>query len=233
MTSFEEQLAVILFSVTPTDPSADVRAWARLDDLTKPPRSLGRLEEIAAQVARVQDTEHPDVARKAILLMAGDHGVVAEGVSPYPQDVTWQMVANFTAGGAAINQIASSVGAEVLVYDVGVAKDLAELAGIVHVNVAHGTDNMAEGPAMSREECAAGGSGGSRGRSCRLRARGLAARHRRDGHRQHHRGRGAHGGADRRRTRATSSDEGPVSTTRGSRTRPRSCRAPCSSTGRR
>jgi nicotinate-nucleotide--dimethylbenzimidazole phosphoribosyltransferase len=155
VTSFEDQLAVILFSVTPTDPSADVRAWARLDELTKPPRSLGRLEEIAAQVARVQNTDRPDVSHKAILLMAGDHGVVAEGVSPYPQDVTWQMVANFTTGGAAINQIASSVGAEVLVHDVGVAKDLAGLPGIVHVNVAHGTENMAEGPAMSREECAA------------------------------------------------------------------------------
>ena len=61
----------------------------------------------------MQDSDRPDVSRKAILLMAGDHGVVVEGVSPYPQDVTWQMVANFTAGGAAINQIASSVGAEV------------------------------------------------------------------------------------------------------------------------
>ena len=154
MTTFEEQLAAIVYSVTPTEPSAETRAWARLDGLTKPPRSLGRLEEIAVQVARVQGTDRPHVDRKSILLMAGDHGVVAEGVSPYPQDVTWQMVANFVDGGAAINQIGASVGAEVVVYDVGVAKDLTELPGIVHANVAHGTANMAEGPAMSREQCA-------------------------------------------------------------------------------
>lgn len=154
MTTFEEQLKALVYSVTPTDPSAEQKAWARLDNLTKPPRSLGRLEEIAAQVACVQNTDRPNVEHKAILLMAGDHGVVAEGVSPYPQDVTWQMVANFTAEGAAINQIAASVGAEVLVHDVGVAKDLSEMPGIVHVNVAHGTASMADGPAMSREMCA-------------------------------------------------------------------------------
>ena len=154
MSSFEDQLKAVIYSVTPTDPSAEHKAWARLDDLTKPPRSLGRLEEIAVQVACVQNTDRPDVKHKAILLMAGDHGVVAEGVSPYPQDVTWQMVANFVGGGAAINQMASSVGAEVVVHDVGVAKDISEMRGVAHVNVGHGTANMAEGPAMSREQCA-------------------------------------------------------------------------------
>jgi nicotinate-nucleotide--dimethylbenzimidazole phosphoribosyltransferase len=154
VTTFEEQLNAVVYSVTPTDPSAEHKAWARLDNLTKPPRSLGRLEELAVVVACVQNTDRPDVADKAILLMAGDHGVVAEGVSPYPQDVTWQMVANFVGGGAAINQMASSVRAEVIVHDVGVAKDLAEMSGIVHANVARGTANMAIGPAMSREQCA-------------------------------------------------------------------------------
>ena len=154
MSTFEEQLQTVIFAITPTEPAAEDRAWERLDSLTKPPRSLGTLEEIAAQVARIQGTDHPQVDRKEILLMAGDHGVVAEGVSPYPQDVTWQMVANFVGQGAAINQIARSVGAEVLVYDVGVAKDLDGVAGIEHANVARGTANMAEGPAMSREQCA-------------------------------------------------------------------------------
>ena len=154
MSTYEDQLAEVISSVNPTDPAAEQRAWERLDSLTKPPRSLGRLEEIAALVARVQGADRPSVARKAILLMAGDHGVVAEGVSPYPQDVTWQMVANFVAQGAAINQIAQSVGADVSVHDVGVAKDLADFPGIVHANVAHGTANMALGPAMTREECA-------------------------------------------------------------------------------
>ncbi|HEY5540590.1 MAG TPA: nicotinate-nucleotide--dimethylbenzimidazole phosphoribosyltransferase, partial [Coriobacteriia bacterium] len=154
MSTYEDQLAEVISSVNPTDPAAEQRAWERLDSLTKPPRSLGRLEEIAALVARVQGADRPSVARKAILLMAGDHGVVAEGVSAYPQDVTWQMVANFVAQGAAINQIAQSVGADVSVHDVGVAKDLADFPGIVHANVAHGTANMALGPAMTREECA-------------------------------------------------------------------------------
>jgi len=152
--TFEDRLTAVIYSVTPTEPAAEERAWARLDSLTKPPRALGRLEQIAARVARIQGTDHPSVATKEILLMAGDHGVVAEGVSPFPQDVTWQMVANFSAGGAAINQIARSVGASVEVYDVGVARDLSDFPGIRHANVAHGTDNMAAGPAMSRELCA-------------------------------------------------------------------------------
>jgi nicotinate-nucleotide--dimethylbenzimidazole phosphoribosyltransferase len=86
--------------------------------------------------------------------MAGDHGVVAEGISAYPQDVTWQMVANIASGGAAINQLAASVGAEVIVHDVGVAKDIGEMPGVEHVKVALGTQNMVLGPAMTREQCA-------------------------------------------------------------------------------
>jgi nicotinate-nucleotide--dimethylbenzimidazole phosphoribosyltransferase len=115
---------------------------------------LGRLEELAARVARIQVDVKPSVERKAIVLAAADHGVVAEGVSAYPQDVTWQMVANFSAGGAAINQLAASVGAEVAVYDVGVAADTQDFTGVEQVKVARGTQNMALGPAMSREECA-------------------------------------------------------------------------------
>jgi nicotinate-nucleotide--dimethylbenzimidazole phosphoribosyltransferase len=153
-TTFEDQLAAVIFSVTPTDPAAERAAWVRLDSLTKPPRSLGRIEEIAAQMARIQATDRPSVPNKRVLLMAGDHGVVEEGVAAYPQDVTWQMIANFSAGGAAINQIAETVGADVDVFDVGVARDLSDFGGVRHVNVAHGTANMALGPAMSREECA-------------------------------------------------------------------------------
>ena len=151
---FERDLQAVVASVRPTDPANEEAAWARLDELTKPPRSLGRLEEVAARVARIQGTVRPDVKRRVVLLMAGDHGVVAEGVSPYPHDVTYQMVANFSAGGAAINQIARSVGAEVRVYDVGVAREV-ELPDIRSRKVAPGTRNMALGPAMSREECAA------------------------------------------------------------------------------
>jgi nicotinate-nucleotide--dimethylbenzimidazole phosphoribosyltransferase len=152
--NYESDLRSVIDAVRPTDPSAEEAAWERLDNLTKPPRSLGRLEQLAAKVARVQGTDHPSVAHKVVLLMAGDHGVVAEGVSAFPQDVTWQMVANFATHGAAINQIAESVGAEVRVHDIGVAKDIADMPGVVHCKVALGTRNMAEGPAMTREECA-------------------------------------------------------------------------------
>ncbi|MDP2401593.1 MAG: nicotinate-nucleotide--dimethylbenzimidazole phosphoribosyltransferase, partial [Actinomycetota bacterium] len=142
----------LIDSILPTDPADDGRAWERLDSLTKPPRSLGRLEEIAARVACAQKTTRPDVGRKAIVLAAGDHGVVAEGVSPYPQDVTWQMVANFVAGGAAINQLAAAAGAQLLLYDVGVARDISAMPGVRHRKVARGTANMASGPAMTLQQ---------------------------------------------------------------------------------
>lgn len=150
----ERELFSAIASVRPAHVSAEKSARERLDQLTKPPGSLGRLEDIAAHVARVQRTDRPVVSRKLVLLMAGDHGVVAEGVTPYPQEVTWQMVANIAADGAAINQIARSVGAEVWVYDVGVARDL-DVPGVRAAKVAAGTSNMALGAAMTREECSA------------------------------------------------------------------------------
>lgn len=149
----EAVLEALIASVVPTDASYEEAAWTRLDSLTKPPRSLGRLEEIAARVARIQRTDRPSAEGKAVLLMAGDHGVVAEGIAPYPQEVTQQMVANFAAGGAAINQLAASVGAQVLVYDVGVAGDVS-LPGVEARKVARGTRNAAAGPAMTRDEAA-------------------------------------------------------------------------------
>lgn len=152
--SFEAQLAEVVAAVRATDADCEGAAWVRLDSLTKPPGSLGRLEEIAARVAGIQGGDRPDVGRKAIVIAAADHGVVAEGVSPFPQDVTWQMVANFAAGGAAINQLAASVGADVYVYDVGVASDVSAVQGVESRKIAPGTQNMALGPAMTREECA-------------------------------------------------------------------------------
>ncbi len=152
--TYEEQLTAVLDSVRALPADAEAAAWARLDSLTKPPRSLGRLEEIAARVAAVQATDRPSVQRKVIVLAAGDHGVVRRGVSPYPQDVTWQMVANFSAGGAAINQIAESVGAEIVLVDVGVAHDLSGLDGVRDAKIAWGTNDLSTGPAMSREDCA-------------------------------------------------------------------------------
>jgi nicotinate-nucleotide--dimethylbenzimidazole phosphoribosyltransferase len=147
-----EALENLIAGVEPVDPTAASRAWERLDSLTKPPRSLGRLEELAAAVAAIQGTDRPSVARRALLLMAADHGVVAEGVSPYPQSVTVQMVANFAAGGAAINQIARSVRAELLLYDVGVAGDTSGFEGVHQLKVAEGTANLRVAPAMTDDQ---------------------------------------------------------------------------------
>lgn len=147
-----EALENLIAGVEPVDSTAAARAWERLDSLTKPPRSLGRLEELAAAVAAIQGTDRPSVARRAVLLMAADHGVVAEGISPYPQSVTLQMVANFAAGGAAINQIARSVRADLLLYDVGVAGDTSGFEGVHQIKVAAGTANLRVGPAMTIDE---------------------------------------------------------------------------------
>ncbi|GAB4274704.1 MAG: nicotinate-nucleotide--dimethylbenzimidazole phosphoribosyltransferase [Coriobacteriia bacterium] len=142
-------------SIADIDPAAMDAAQVRLDSLTKPPGSLGRLEELAARIAAIQGTARPALDRKRVIVMAGDHGVVAQGVSPYPQEVTAQMVANFAAGGAAINQIAAWAGADVVVVDVGVAADVSGIEGIVHAKIRPGTDDMSQGPAMSRAEAIA------------------------------------------------------------------------------
>ena len=151
---YEAQLRGIIASVGPVDTSFESVAQARLDQLTKPVGSLGRLEEIACRVAMIQRTDHPAVDQKVVLVMCADHGVTAEDVSLFPAEVTAQMVVNVCAGGAAINQLADSVGAEVRVYDIGVAGDLAPHPRLCDCKVAAGTANMAVGPAMSREECA-------------------------------------------------------------------------------
>jgi nicotinate-nucleotide--dimethylbenzimidazole phosphoribosyltransferase len=150
----EADLQQLIDSVVAPDEAFETCAWGRLDTLTKPPRSLGRLEELAARMSVIQQDIRPVATPMAIVLMAGDHGVVVEGVSPYPQDVTWQMVANFSAGGAAINQLAGHVGAQLVLVDIGVAADVSHIVGVRHAKVRAGTANMAVGPAMTREEAA-------------------------------------------------------------------------------
>ncbi|MNK32452.1 Nicotinate-nucleotide--dimethylbenzimidazole phosphoribosyltransferase [compost metagenome] len=126
-------------------------AAAHQEILTKPPRALGRLETLSIQLAGITGQACPSMARKAILVMAGDHGVVAEGVSAFPAEVTPQMVLNFLNGGAAVNVLGRHVGARVVVTDVGVAADL-DAEGLRSRKVRPGTANMAQGPAMTREE---------------------------------------------------------------------------------
>lgn len=130
---------------------------ARLDDAinhkTKPLGSLGTLEALAKQIGLIQDTVAVSVDRPAIIVFAGDHGVVAEGVSAYPQDVTWQMVENFLMQGAAINVFARHNGCALHVVDAGVAHDFGACPGLVDRKIALGTRNFAVEPAMTPAQC--------------------------------------------------------------------------------
>ncbi|MFT9849093.1 nicotinate-nucleotide--dimethylbenzimidazole phosphoribosyltransferase [Aneurinibacillus sp. REN35] len=122
----------------------------RVDNLTKPPGSLGTLEEMVVRLAGIQRTTAPVMDKKSVVVMCGDHGVTAEGVSAFPAEVTGLMMGNFTRGGAAINVFARQVGAEVVVVDVGSVGQTP--SGIRDYTIAPGTKNMAHGAAMSREE---------------------------------------------------------------------------------
>ncbi|MHB0915525.1 MAG: nicotinate-nucleotide--dimethylbenzimidazole phosphoribosyltransferase [Thermoleophilia bacterium] len=146
-----KRLQETIRNIQPLDAAAMQAARERQDQLTKPQGSLGVLEELSIQLAGIQATGTPSISRKVIIVMAGDHGVVAEGVSAFPQEVTPQMVANFVGGGAGINVLARHAGAEVRVADLGVAVPV-DIEGVIQCKVRAGTDNMAAGPAMSREE---------------------------------------------------------------------------------
>ena len=128
------------------------RAQQRLDCLTKPQGSLGKLEETARRVAGITGTLSPSLAKKVIIIAAADHGVTAENVSAFPGAVTPQMVHNFLNGGAGINVLARQMGAEVIVVDAGVAADFNGVSGLVNRKIGYGTKNIAAGPAMTEEE---------------------------------------------------------------------------------
>jgi nicotinate-nucleotide--dimethylbenzimidazole phosphoribosyltransferase len=142
-------------AIQPLDEAAMAAARAHQDDLTKPPGSLGRLEELAVQLAGIRGRDGVPLGPAAVLVCAADHGVVADGVSAYPAEVTPQMVLNFLAGGAAINVLARQAGARVVVLDAGVAGDLPAHPSLIAAKVRRGTGNIAVEPAMSRQEAVA------------------------------------------------------------------------------
>ncbi|MDZ4230602.1 MAG: nicotinate-nucleotide--dimethylbenzimidazole phosphoribosyltransferase [Dehalococcoidales bacterium] len=146
------QLSEVIKMIRPLDEKAMAQARARQDVLTKPQGSLGRLEELSVQLAGIQGRPVPEIKQKVIITMAADHGVVAQGVSAYPQEVTAQMVYNFLAGGAGINVLARQAGARVVVVDMGVAGELAADPHLVSRKVAAGTRDMTSGPAMTVED---------------------------------------------------------------------------------
>ena len=146
--------------ISPVDSSLAVEAQSRLDNLTKPQGSLGRLEELAVRLHCIQASAASPwprlVADPALIYtVAGDHGVMEEGVSPYPQEVTRQMVLNFLAGGAAVNVLARTAGADLMVVDAGcLGGPFPEHEGLIQRKVAPGTANLAQGPAMDETACA-------------------------------------------------------------------------------
>src|SRR5580698_1538025 len=132
------EMSMNSISIEPiANPELERHIRARLDSLTKPPGSLGRLESLALQIGLIQQSAMPSIERKAVVIFCADHGIVEEGVSPYPAEVTRQMVANFRAGGAAITVLCRHFGIEPVIVDMGVG---------------HPTRNFAREPAMSRAQ---------------------------------------------------------------------------------
>jgi nicotinate-nucleotide--dimethylbenzimidazole phosphoribosyltransferase len=142
----------ILKKILPADTGLAEEARKRLDSLTKPPGSLGRLEEFARRLVAITGNVMPEIDKKVIFTFAGDHGVAEEGVSAYPKEVTTQMVFNFLNGGAGINVLARHAGADVVVVDIGVDFDFGDTPGLISKKVVSGTRNMRKGPAMTGEE---------------------------------------------------------------------------------
>jgi len=153
--AFEDRVRELAVEVEPNDASAAEAARERQSNLLKPGGSLGRLEELGARLAGMAGTSPPPVPENpAVVVCAGDHGVLARGVSPWPREVTAAMVENFCSGGAAVNAVARTVGARVSVLDVGVASELDRHPLLREAKVRRGTDDLSEGPTMGRGEAA-------------------------------------------------------------------------------
>src|SRR6184192_2514393 len=145
-------LETTLEKIRPLDRSIEPEAQRRLDSLTKPQGSLGKLEDLARCISVIQAKVPPRLGRKLLFVFAADHGITEEGVSAYPKDVTAQMTYNFLNGGAAITVLARHHGVDTEIVDVGVDHEFAEPRGLRNCKVRRGTANLARGPAMTRDE---------------------------------------------------------------------------------
>ncbi|WP_020410609.1 nicotinate-nucleotide--dimethylbenzimidazole phosphoribosyltransferase [Hahella ganghwensis] len=146
-------LSDVLPEVAAVNDEWDEKLRAAIDHKTKPLGALGQLETLALQIGRLQGTLRPSLVAPQILVFASDHGIAREGVSAYPQDVTWQMVYNFLGGGAAINVFSRQHGIAVRIIDVGVNHDFRNEPGLIQEKVGPGTASMLQGTAMSEDEC--------------------------------------------------------------------------------
>ena len=145
-------LQYLIPAIEPLDAKAMAAARARQGMLTKPPDSLGHLEVLSIQVAGILGMSRPILGKKLVIVAAGDHGVVAQGVTAYPQEITAQMVLNFLAGGAAVSVMARHGAVDLLVVDAGVASDLQAHPKLRSLKIGRGTGDIAKGPAMSRQQ---------------------------------------------------------------------------------
>ncbi|WP_020166376.1 nicotinate-nucleotide--dimethylbenzimidazole phosphoribosyltransferase [Methyloversatilis discipulorum] len=154
------------FDLAPPSPDLSATLQACLDNKTKPLGALGRLEALALQIGQVLGSSAPEPGQAHLLVCAGDHGTLRDargrGLSAYPADVTWQMVENFLAGGAAINVLAREGGMALHIADCGVAHDFAPRDGLIDAKVAHGTASWFDGPAMTPAQCAQALNNGAR-----------------------------------------------------------------------
>ncbi len=146
------KLEELLSAIEPGDPAWEQKAWERLRSQIRPRDSLGQIEALAAKIASACRTLSPDLSKKIIFTMAGDHGVTEEGISLYPQEVTYQMVFSFVQGWATINVLAKHSLIDVRVVDMGVSSDIPEEWPVVRKKIRKGTSNFTKGPAMTREE---------------------------------------------------------------------------------
>lgn len=139
-------------AITSLDKTAMLAMQKRLDNLTKPKNSLGKLEQVACQIAGICHDPYPEITPKAAVLMAADHGVAAQKVSAYPQEVTVQMLMNFAGGGAAMNVLMEQLGGRLYIIDIGVAHNFPPHAAIIDRKIRRGTADISQGPAMSKKE---------------------------------------------------------------------------------
>jgi len=152
----ESKLQKYINEIAPLDTSGAERIQKRLDNLTKPHGSLGMLETLAMQVCLIAGSDNPSFRKRKVFIMAGDSGVVAEGVSAYPQEVTPQMVYNFLNNGAGINVLSKANGFDIEILDIGIAFDIeTDDPRFINRKVAYGTENFTKGPSMTREQAAA------------------------------------------------------------------------------
>lgn len=139
-------------SIQALDPELKAEAQKYLDSLAKPVGSIGQVEKLAVQIAAIQNTLKPNISTSSLIVCAGDHGIVEEGVTPFPREVTPAMVANFAKGKACVNQFANATDTRVNIYDVGVYSDTSLFDGVVQAKVRRGTANFAKEPALTSSE---------------------------------------------------------------------------------